>query len=80
VRHADRHLAEHPHDEQHQQAGERSSAAAIAALLPTNRPAPMMPPIVIIVTWRGRRERLSEWSSAGTAATASFMGGRFQDA
>src|SRR5215468_7946773 len=36
-------------------------AAAIATLLPTKRPAPMMPPMVIIETWRGRRERLSSF-------------------
>ena len=29
--------------------------AAMAALLPTNSPAPMMPPMAIIVTWRERR-------------------------
>jgi len=31
----------------------------MATLLPTNSPAPMMPPMVIIATWRGRSERLS---------------------
>ncbi len=39
-------------------------AAAIAALLPTNRPAPMTPPIVIIVMWRGSSVRLSSWLDA----------------
>ena len=34
-------------------------AAAIAALLPTKSPAPITPPIVIIVMWRGSRVRLS---------------------
>src|SRR6516162_1315829 len=37
--------------------------AAIAALLPTNSPAPMMPPIEIIVTWRGCSKRLSSGMS-----------------
>jgi hypothetical protein len=37
-------------------------AAAIAALLPTKSPAPMIPPIEIIVTWRERRLRLSPLS------------------
>src|SRR3569833_2477441 len=32
--------------------------AAIAALLPTKRPAPMIPPSEIIVTWRDCRPRL----------------------
>jgi hypothetical protein len=31
----------------------------MATLLPTNSPAPMMPPIEIIATCRGRSERLS---------------------
>src|ERR1700680_582831 len=33
--------------------------AAIAALLLTNSPAPIIPPIEIMVMWRGCRERLS---------------------
>jgi hypothetical protein len=36
----------------------------MAALLPTNRPAPMTPPIVIIVMWRGSSVRLSSWLEA----------------
>src|SRR5512137_880600 len=55
-------------------------AAAMAALLPTNRPAPMMPPIVIIDTCRGRRDRLRECSSAVAVAALSFMGGRLRGA
>ncbi len=40
-------------------------AAEIATLLPTKSPAPMMPPMVIIATCRGRRERLRAfWSAA----------------
>ncbi len=50
-------------------------AAAMAALLPTNRPAPMTPPIVIIVMWRGSRVRLSScdlatWGSSGNGKVA----------
>ena len=37
---------------------------AIEVLLPTNRPAPMIPPIEIIVMWRGRRDRLSSGIAA----------------
>ncbi len=33
--------------------------AAMEALLPTNSPAPMIPPIEIISRWRGFSERLS---------------------
>src|SRR6516165_4480040 len=46
-------------------------AVAMATLLPTNRPAPMTPPIVIIETWRGRSERLSSlcWLEAATGAS-----------
>ena len=47
--------------------------ALMATLLPTKSPAPMMPPMVIIATCRGRSERLSSWDSAGATVTASFM-------
>src|SRR5258708_11120570 len=43
-------------------------AALIATLLPTNRPAPMMPPIVIMNTWRGRSARLRACSRAWSAS------------
>src|ERR1700691_1122075 len=46
----------------------------MATLLPTNRPAPMMPPIVIIVTWRGRsacERRCCSWASR--AAVVLFI-------
>src|SRR5690242_4608735 len=45
-------------------------AAAIATPLPTNSPAPMMPPIVIIETCRGRNERLSVFSSVPFVVSA----------
>ena len=56
-------------------------AAAMAALLPTNRPAPMTPPIVIMVTWRDSRERLSSWlvgASAGTTVELASVKGEPQ--
>jgi hypothetical protein len=44
----------------------------MAALLLTNSPAPMMPPMVIMNMWRGCSERLSVLSSccAGVVDTA----------
>src|SRR4029077_8182618 len=53
-------------------------AAVMATPLPTKSPAPMMPPMVIIATWRGRRDWLSALSSARAAATASFICHRLQ--
>src|SRR5215475_14086126 len=47
-------------------------AALMATLLPTKRPAPMMPPMVIMATWRGRSDRLNSWDSVGVAVVA-FM-------
>ena len=40
---------------------------AIDVLLPTNKPAPMMPPMVIIATWRVRSVR----PKAGEVETGS---------
>ena len=37
----------------------------IATLLPTNRPAPMIPPMVIMVICRGFNERLRPGSAGG---------------
>src|SRR6516225_2713097 len=51
-------------------------AAAMATLLPTKRPAPMMPPMVIIETWRGRSERLSSFWQAEAVTVWSFIGRR----
>jgi hypothetical protein len=48
-------------------------AAAIAALLPTKSPAPMIPPIEIIVTWRERRLRLSPLSVVVEASVAMLV-------
>ena len=60
----DRHLAEHPHDEDDEDAGQQIGDDAagpvwfMTAPLPTKRPAPITPPREIIVMWRWRRERL----------------------
>src|SRR5437762_4899898 len=43
--------------------------AAMATLLPTNSPAPMMPPMVIMEMWRGFSERLRA-GSAGSAGAS----------
>ena len=46
--------------------------AAMATLLPTNNPAPMMPPMVIIEMWRGFSERLRV-GSAGSAGASVWV-------
>src|SRR5687767_7866200 len=46
---------------------------AIAALLPTNTPAPMMPPMEIITRWRARRD-LERREDAGRSASEAFNG------
>jgi hypothetical protein len=45
-------------------------AAMIAVLLLTKSPAPMIPPIEIMVKWRALRERLS--SFFGAVSTGEF--------
>src|SRR5579864_3263297 len=47
----------------------------MAALLPTNRPAPMIPPIEIIATWRDRSERLKLSVSRIADLHRCFFGG-----
>src|SRR5262245_38126692 len=42
-------------------------------LLPTNSPAPMIPPIEIIVTWRERKSRLSRALGDADACVASAL-------
>ena len=44
---------------------------AIAALLPTNTPAPMIPPMEIITRWRARRD-LESREEAGREASVAF--------
>ena len=43
----------------------------IAALLPTNTPAPMIPPMEIMMRWRARRD-LESFSVAGTETSVAF--------
>jgi hypothetical protein len=42
------------------------------ALLPTNKPAPMIPPIEIMVTWRERRLRLRPALKVSARSTIRF--------
>src|SRR5476649_2304598 len=50
-------------------------AAWIVVLLPTNKPAPMMPPIEIIVRWRALRVLLSAPSGAAARdSETAFIG------
>src|SRR6185295_4773103 len=43
----------------------------MAALLPTNRPAPMIPPMEIITRWRARRD-FESWEEAGKERSVAF--------
>src|SRR4051794_33172696 len=43
----------------------------IAVLLPTNTPAPMMPPMEIIARWRARRD-LESFEDAGRDTSVAF--------
>jgi hypothetical protein len=44
----------------------------IAVLLPTNTPAPMMPPIEIMARWRARRD-LESFDDAGREMSVAFI-------
>src|SRR6187551_645920 len=44
----------------------------IAVLLPTNTPAPMMPPMEIIARWRARRD-LESFDDAGRETSVAFI-------
>ena len=50
----------------------------MATLLPTNSPAPMMPPIEIIATCRGRSERLSCWDMLTSEVPQTGVRGSIQ--
>ena len=43
----------------------------IAALLPTNTPAPMIPPMEIMMRWRARRD-FESFAVAGMEASVAF--------
>src|ERR1700694_3388845 len=47
--------------------------AMMAVLLLTKRPAPMMPPMDIIVKWRPFSERLSSYLGVGCLAGADWL-------
>ena len=44
----------------------------MAVLLPTNTPAPMIPPMEIIARWRARRV-LESFADAGREASLAFI-------
>jgi hypothetical protein len=50
--------------------------AMIEVLLLTNRPAPMMPPMDIIVKWRPFNERLSSYLGADSLLEFGWVIGR----